>query len=194
MTTALRLPLFLLLSVLLWTGCGEDDDPTVTATLNYDGPNVTAPQLPPGTNQFAAYFPPSETSSFNGRLLERVSFYLTQLPEGVRVVVYGDGPDDRSPGPELYRSAELINRASTGWNEHLLLTDPVTVGGEGLWLVVEVDLAQGSPISVGCDAGRNYNSNGDLLLLSINSQYASFGQINPGETVNWNIRGVIGGN
>ena len=185
--------LLLLLSlVLCWTSCGNDDDATVTETLNYDGPNVTAPQLPPGTNQFAAYFPGSETARFGGRNLERVSFYLSQLPEGVRVVVYDEGPDNRTPGAELYRSSELINRASTGWNEHLLLSTPVELTGDGLWLAIEVDLAQGSPISVGCDAGRNYNANGDLLLLSINTQYASFGQINPGETVNWNIRGVIG--
>ncbi|MCP9237361.1 hypothetical protein [Lewinella sp. JB7] len=183
------LPYILLLFVpLLWLGCKEDD-PAVVTTLNYDGPNVTAPQLPPGTNLFAAYFPPSETQPYTGRTLEKVTFYLTQVPLATRVVVFGEGPDDRTPGPELYRKDITARISNTEWIEDRLIPG-IEITGEGIWLAVEVELADGEPFSVGCDAGRNYSPNGDLLLLSNATQWAGFRDIN-GERVNWNIRGVL---
>ncbi|CAH1001269.1 hypothetical protein LEM8419_02169 [Neolewinella maritima] len=186
--------LLLLSCAIFWSGCGEDDEdgPTATIELNYDGPNFTAPQLPPGTNVFAAYFPPAQTEPFRGRTLERVRFYLTRIPQATSIVVYGEGPDDRTPGAELYRRDITGRVTTTEWNEDRLLPG-IEITGDGLWLAVEVTLAQGEPQSVGCDAGRTYSPNGDRLLLSTNPDWTSFGTINPGETVNWNIRGVIGG-
>ena len=183
------LPLLLLSLTLLWTGCKEDD-PTVTTTLNYDGPNASAPQLPPGKNLFAAYFPPSETQQYAGRTMDRITFYLNSIPLTTTVVVYGEGPDDRTPGAELYRR-DLTGRINnTEWIEDRLIPG-IEITGEGLWLAVEVELADGEPFSVGCDAGRNYDPNGDLLLLSTSpGRWATFNEIN-GERVNWNIRGVL---
>ena len=184
----------LLCFALSWTGCGEDDeDPIVaSATLNYDGPNFTAPQLPPGTNTFAAYFPPAETERLRGGTLDKVRFYLTRIPQSTSVVIYADGPDNRTPGTELYRRDITGRTTTTEWNEHLLLGDAIELTGQGLWLAVEVELAQGEPQSVGCDAGRSYSPNGDRLLLSTVSDWTSFNELN-GETVNWNIRGEVSG-
>ena len=186
--------LLLLLFTLGWTSCGEDDeDPIVaSATLNYDGPNFTAPQLPPGTNTFAAYFPPSETERLRGGTLDKITFYLTRIPQSTSVVIYADGPDDRTPGTELYRRDITGRTTTTEWNEHLLLGDAIELTGQGLWLAVEVELAQGETQSVGCDAGRSYSPNGDRLLLSTVSDWTSFNELN-GETVNWNIRGEVSG-
>ena len=190
------LPLFLLLTGLLgWASCvkDDDDDPvSATTTLNYDGPNFTAPQLPPGTNTFAAYFPPSETERLRGGTLDKVRFYLTRIPQSTSVVIYADGPNDRTPGTELYRRDITGRTTTTEWNEHLLLGDAIELTGQGLWLAIEVELAQGEPQSVGCDAGRSYSTNGDRLLLSTVSDWTSFNELN-GETVNWNIRGEVNG-
>ncbi len=184
--------LLLLCFVLGWTSCGEDDEDPVTAaaTLNYDGPNATAPQLPPGTNTFAAYFPPAETERLRGGTLNKISFYLTRIPQSTSVVIYADGPDDRTPGAELYRRDITGRTTTTEWNEHLLLGDAIELTGQGLWLAIEVELAQGEPQSVGCDAGRSYSPNGDRLLISTVSDWTSFNELN-GETVNWNIRGEV---
>ncbi|NJB87766.1 hypothetical protein GGR26_003552 [Lewinella marina] len=183
------LPLLLLLfGVLSWTGCKSDDPATLT-TLNYDGPNASAPQLPPGRNLFAAYFPPAETQPYVGRTLDRITFYLTQVPLATTVLVFGEGPDNRTPGPELYRRDITGRVNTTEWIEDRLIPG-IEITGEGIWLAVEVELPDGQPFSVGCDAGRSYDPNGDLLLLSTATQWASFNDIT-GETVNWNIRGVL---
>ena len=186
--------LLLAFTVLFWSGCGKDEPATPTAetTLNYDGPNFTAPNLPPGKNSFAAYFPPSETARLQGGTLEAVTFYLTRIPLSTSVVIYAEGSDDRTPGAELYRRDITGRTTTTEWNEHLLLDNAIELTGQGLWLAIEVELAQGEAQSVGCDAGRSYNSNGDRLLISVNSDWTSFNQLN-GETVNWNIRGVVRG-
>ena len=190
MKISYALPLLALIGILSWTGCGEDDDTTLT-TLNYDGPNVSAPQLPPGTNTFGVYFPPGQTERYIGRRLESVRFYLTDVPQATSVIVAGEGPDDRTPGDVLY-SRELTQRINTTeWFDDRLPT-PIEITGEGLWLMVEVELTPGNNFSVGCDSGQSFNSNGNLLNLSTENVWTTFQEIN-GETVNWNIRGVLGG-
>ncbi|WP_116126385.1 hypothetical protein [Lewinella sp. IMCC34183] len=191
MKSSLVFLLLLAAPLLLWTSC-EKDDPAVATTLNYDGDPVSAPQLPPGKNMFAAYFPPSVTQQYTGRTLERIRFYLNTIPDSTAVVVYGEGPDDRTPGAELYRQP-MTNRITTNrWIEDRVIPG-LEIDGQGLWLAVEVVLPDGEPFSVGCDAGRTYNSNGDLLRLATNpNQWASFRDIT-GEQVNWNIRGILGG-
>ncbi|MGB3800508.1 MAG: hypothetical protein WA952_11900, partial [Lewinella sp.] len=184
--------LFLLCSLFglfLWTGCGEDDDPSVITTLNYDGPNDSAPQLPPGTNIFGVYFPPSQTERYTGRNLESVRFYLRRIPEATTVMVAAEGPDERTPGDILY-SRDLTQRINlTEWIDDRLPT-PIEITGEGLWLMVQVDLAAGESFSVGCDAGNNFSPNGNLLNLSTENEWTTFQDIT-GETVNWNIRGIL---
>ncbi len=185
------LPLLLLaLPLFFGTGCEKDTPTTTTVTLNYDGPNASAPQLQAGLNTYAAYFPPAEIAPYTGRTLDRVTFYLTQVPRLTRVVVYDEGPNDRTPGSELYRSPDLTARISnTGWYEDRLIPG-LALSGRGIWLAVEVELDANSPFAVGCDAGRNYNTNGDLLRPGLSTQWASFNDLT-GETVNWNIRGIL---
>jgi hypothetical protein len=179
-------------------GCGNDDDdtgPSATATLNYDGDNVTAPQLPPGRNRFAAYFPPVETAPFVGRSLEGVTFYMSDIPLSTRVTVYQVAPGILDPGATPVYTRDITNRVTTiGWTEDRIIPAIPIEADRAIWLVVEVELDNGEPFSVGCDAGRNYTSDGDLLSLSTNPSWQSFGTINPGETVNWNIRGIISAN
>lgn len=183
-----HLPL-LLVALLFSTGCDDDEGSTAT-TLNYDGSNATAPSLPAGTTSFAVYFPPERTTPFAGRKLERVAFYVSGIPQGTRVSVNEEGPDNLTPGPVI-ESRDISNRiTTTGWYEHLL-TNPVSLSGSGIWLVIDVDVDRDNAFAIGCDAGRSYNPNGDLLRFPAATQYGSFQQISGNETVNWNIRGVL---
>lgn len=187
-TSSLPFLLFLCIGLLSWSACGDDDD-LVLDTLNYDGPNFTAPTNGDGFTTFAARFPESETQEFIGRKLEKISFFLEQIPISTVVIVYADNSTDtRIPGPELY-SIDLTQRIrNTGWIEHVLTT-PIDITGEGLWLAVEVDLEAGDQ-AIGCDQGANYNPNGDRLQTPANV-WTSFNEITGNERINWNIRGII---
>lgn len=183
------LPL-LLLALFTWTGCGSDDDDVVEQEfVNYDGPNVSAPSLPPGTNTFGVYFPASVMDRYVGRSIDAITFYVTSVPRATTVKIFADGPDNRTPGAELY-SRDITNRVTlTEWYTDRL-QNPYEITGEGLWLAVEVELAAGESFSIGCDAGRTFDSNGNLLYLSTENEWQTFQDIT-GEQVNWNIRGVL---
>lgn len=186
----LRLSLLLLLAVGLlgWTGCADDDDPLVRDTLNYDGANLTAPNL--DANMFAAYFPADVVRQFAGRQLAEVQFFLTAIPPSTRVFVFAEGPTDQAPGEELY-SEDITQRvnASGDFIVHRL-SEVVTLADQGIWIGIETDIAEGVLVqSVGCDDGSNYNSNGDRIRIG--NTWTSFREITGSERVNWNIRGVI---
>jgi hypothetical protein len=178
----------LLLALLCWTGCDDEDANTLT-TLNYDGPNFTAPQLQAGKTTFAAYFPPGRTEVYDGRDLERVSFYVSAIPQSTRVVIYEEGADDFNPGDIVYQRDISARVNQTGWYEDRLPT-PIPITGQGLWLTVEVEVGSDNPFALGCDAGNNYNSNGDLIRAGNTLEFTNYRNLTP-ETVNWNIRGII---
>ncbi len=185
-------PLLLLLCIGLLGFSGCDDDDEVLETLNYDGPNFTAPQNGAGVNVFAAYFPESEIQrqGVAGRSLERIDFWLQSVPLQTNVVVYGFSGNDAIPGTELYRIdlTQRINNA--GWVEHII-PGGLTIPDSGIWLAVETDLAAVGAQSIGCDEGLNYNPNGDRMLTPSSGGWSSFNAITGSEQVNWNIRGVI---
>lgn len=183
-----RLPFLLFLAcfaVLFTTACGEEE---VQDSLNYDGPNFTAPVLP-GADVFAAYFPPSEVAGFEGRTLESVRFWVQEIPSSTAVVIYEAGANGDEPGPEIFRR-DVTNRINvpSEWFTYRL-NELVTVPAEGIWLGIEVgSTVSGRPI--GCDEGTNYSPNGDRVLSDI-GVWTSFRQITGSEEVNWNIRGFL---
>lgn len=188
-TSSLTLLLFLCIGLLSWSSCGDDDD-LVVDTLNYDGPNFTAPQNGVGVNTFAAFFPESEVQPYIGRQLNKVSFWLERIPLSTSVVIFAAGATDREPGAELYR-IDLSQRIRTGgWVEHNLTT-PIDLTGEGLWIAVEADVENDFDQAIGCDQGTNYNPNGDRFRPAGTTVWTSFNEITSTERINWNIRGFI---
>jgi len=57
-----------------------------------------------------------------------------------------------------------------------------------LWLVAEVELAEDQQ-SIGCDANGSGVDGGDFLF-SPGSGWGTFGD-ETGESINWNIRGIV---
>lgn len=184
-------PLLLLLVVGLLGYSGCDDDDAVTETLNYDGPNFTAPFNGAGLNVFAAYFPASVLQDFAGRRLSGVEFFLETIPEQTSVVLYGFSGNDAIPGDELYR-IDLTQRVSVAgdFTEHVI-PGGFAIPSEGLWIAVETDLAADGIQSIGCDEGLNYNPNGDRMLTPTSGGWSSFNAITGSERINWNIRGIL---
>jgi len=191
-----NLPLLLLLAFALFTysGCEDDDGPgnSIADSLRYDGDNFTAPFNGQGFNTFAAYFPQQETQPYAGRRLDKVSFYLEDIPSSTVIIIYAEGTDDRTPGAERY-SIDLTQRIrNTGWYEHTITDAVVDIReNEGIWIAVEVDAPVTQFQAVGCDDGANYNPNGDRFLPPTGGTWTSFNEITGTERINWNIRGFL---
>ena len=183
--------LFLLLSLTVFTfsACDDDDNDIVQDSLNYDGPNFTAPFNTPGTTTFAAFFPESEVQEFTGRRLERISFWLQSVPTATEVIVFAEGADTRTPGEELY-AIDLTQRVrTTGWVDHII-PGGIELDGRGIWLAVAAEAPEARFQMMGCDEGRNYNPNGDRMLPP-GGVWTSFNEITGSERINWNIRGFL---
>lgn len=186
-------PLLLLICIGLlgFSSCGDDDDNSATEVLNYDGDNFTAPRNGAGLNTFAAYFPASTVQDFAGRELSTVRFWLETVPTQTSVVIYGFSGNDALPGDELYRVdlTQRINNAGD-WIDHII-PGGLAIPADGLWLAVETDLPDNNVQSIGCDAGTNYNPNGDRMRTPTSGGWSSFNGITGSETINWNIRGIL---
>lgn len=183
------LPFFLLLAVFTFAAC-EDDD-VVQDSLNYDGPNFTAPLMPqPGLNTFAAFFPASEVQEFSGRSLESIRFWMQNLPNSIIVRVYSVGPDDRAPGGILYELDITSRVRDAGWYTHVI-PGGLEIPEEGLWLAVAADLPEANFQAMGCDEGFNFNPNGDRLLFPTGGVWTSFEEFTGSERIHWNIRGFV---
>lgn len=181
--------LLVLFSLLfLLTACREDDEIPITnvATFNYDGSNNTAPILDAGEHIAAARFTANQTSPFNGRTLDRIEFFLFNVPAVVEVRVYGAGTSS-APGDLLY-SADLSNDLiSNSWIGHALV-DPVPITGEDLWIAVRV-VHNFQTQSIGCDFGPATN-NGDFILTDPGTSWRTFRDVTNNQAdINWNIRG-----
>jgi len=174
---------------LVLTACNNDDDdngPGGANTINYDGPNATAPFLPTGIHELAARFTSQELTNFVGQDLVEVSFFIANLPQTCTIKIYGEGTRD-APGTLLYSATVSNSLAPFSWNNHRMQA-PIAITGEDIWISVSV--THGNNLqSVGCDAGPA-DANGDLILLDGAGAWATYRQL-ASESINWNIRGII---
>ena len=183
--------LFFLSIIFFAVSCGSDDEPEIienSTVLNYDGDNQTAPTFPAGLYEFAIRFPSLLTRNVVGRNIEQISFYLYNVPEELYL---NFSPDltPTLPGNIVY-TQEVTNLRANSWNT-VNLDQPYRIDGNPLWIGVEVtqsDLIQ----TVGCDAGPA-NPNGDWLYDEENKEWETFTvRTDENESVNWNIRAIIG--
>ncbi len=192
----------LLLATLGTTACGDDDDGNgaddagiVGDKLQLDRGIQSGPILDAGYQELAVRFSRTQAGRFNGRFLEDVVFYLGQKPARTYVIVYGEGPDENTPGAELYVEEVTtdINDPRTtvpGWQTHNLLRN-VTITEQEIWLAIGVSHIA-SQQSVGCDAGPAVNGGDFLLPPDPDNFWTTFrDRTNGSESVNWNIRGKV---
>jgi len=175
---------FLVLSLFL-ISCG-DDEPEINL-LSYDGDNLTAPSLPGGNHEMAVRFPSFETSEFQGRSLTEVQVFMYDVPSDIAMNIYTEG---NSSGPDFstVTQYEVGGLTPNSWN-NLVLPQAFTITSE-MWISFNWSQS-GQQQVIGCDAGPA-NPNGDWIILSTDSRgWTSFRDISGGESVNWNIRGVV---
>jgi len=181
-----NISILILLVAICFISC-QKDNASPDNTLNYDGDNFTAPSLPFGEHFFAARFTNNELEDYIGKSLKEVTFFVGQLPENCFLEIY-EGGTDSEPGERIY-NADLSNGlVAPEWNTHSLAT-PIEITGKDLWLAVKVFHLQNQQ-SIGCDTGPR-NPNGDWMNRQDNPGWKTFAEIVPGESVNWNIRGIV---
>lgn len=195
----LRLPLYLLFSLLAslsFMACEDDPidfepppEPPVVVDdeLRLDGENLTGPTLNQGVHRFGVRFSESELLDYDGRELTGIRVFVGARPEYLDLLVYSGGDDNPN-------TANLVGEILTELPDDLRrfveyeFENPIAISAEEpLWLVAEVEL-DGRQQSIGCDAGPRV-AGGDWLWS--NDRWEPFAERVPGESVNWNIRGVV---
>jgi len=189
------LTLLLIVGLLGFSAC-EKDEPTAgpngTELLRVDGDNITSPILAAGFYEHAVKFPSSLTRLYDGDLLIGVQVHIYNIPDNLRVVIYGPGSTATTPGLAIYEGT-VSDLTPNAVNDILFqVQDQIRIGASDLWIAIAYDTAasgNGDPLQVvGCDAGPK-NINGDYLKDG--ATWTNFEDFSRGEAINWNIRGIV---
>ena len=183
-----------LLIISLLSACNSDDDNILNFVgdeFGYDGPNSTSPFLPSDFYEAAAYFPTGILGDQGSRRLKDVNFFMLDIPETCIVRIYGQGSNS-SPGPILFEEDVSGRIQAPAWNRFRLdEADRIDVSGGDFWISVAFSIGGQNPQqSIGCDAGPNVEG-GDWIFFGRDNQWQTFRQRTGGESINWNIRGVL---
>lgn len=180
-----QLRVLLLALPFFFIACGDNED-EFSNVLFYDNDNFSGPLLGAGTHELAVRFTEVELADYIGKNLVEASFFVGTAPSGLQLIVYGEGTAD-APGSVLYGPVN-INGVFTGERNTHIITDPVEITGEDIWISMRVTHDQAQQ-SIGCDAGPN-KAGGDWLYRADDPQWLPFSQRTT-ESVNWNIRGFV---
>ena len=174
---------FLAIGLLIAPACKKDAREII---LRNDGDPNTSPNLPEDIYEAATQFSATEVSSYSGKLLTAVNYYMIDTPLSTKLKIYGEG-DGARPGDLLYEGSLTGGITTNEWSTHVL-SSPLTLTGEEIWISIEMRLTK-TQQSIGCDRGPAV-SGGDWLFQESDGVWRAF-QVRYGESINWNIRGVI---
>lgn len=179
------------------TGCSSETtnggSPATDANyvLHYDGDNTSAIgwSSVPITATVAARFPNALALPYAGMFIESVDVYINDLNTSasneMTLKIWGMG-DDYGPGDLLW--SQTFTPSGTTW-EHLILSSPLLVTGEDLWVGYTFTQSETGIYMPGCDAGPN-DPNGDFISTGVGWSHLSN---NPDLPYNWNIRANLTG-
>ena len=186
-----RISFFCLMASVLSIGCQPDDAEDGIITLNYDGANVTAPELPSQRIfESAARFPALQMADYIGDELIEIEFFIRDIPASCELFVYTSNGGN-VPTNEVYSSGNIINTVNSGtFNTHVL-PEPLVLDAEDLWIGVRYN-QNNSQRTVGCDAEGSRVLNGDWLYDSTDGSWLPLVERTNGAlNINWNIRGIV---
>ncbi len=155
-----------------------------------DGTNYTSVywNSAPIDVKVGARFPAGTTTPYAGMELTSVEIFISDASAtNCSLRIYGHG-SSTTPGPLIH--TQPFTPVATSWNT-LVLTDPVLITGEDLWITynfTQIDLV-GTP---GCDDGPQ-NPNGDFVSTGVG--WSHLGEVGSGSGLfpNWNIAGHLTG-
>lgn len=181
------LQLLLLASILTFVSCSDDDAEFDPYVLHYDGENNNSPPLPPGEYEAAAHFATSDLTDYFDKELVAIELYIYNRPDSGSVVI-SESAGPGSPG-NIIQSYDIKDDIDPfSWNR-VELTSPLPLD-DGLWLSFYFENSINNYQIMGCDAGPR-DANGDWLFDSQDSpQWRTYAD-RTGESINWNIRGIL---
>ncbi|MEL6132401.1 MAG: hypothetical protein AAFR59_03450 [Bacteroidota bacterium] len=153
--------------------------------INYDGVNVTAPQLPAGTYEGGIRIPADIVNSYTGSTLKEVQFHIATLPSNCSIKIY-QGSDQSAPDALIYSQNVTDDIEANAWNVHTLQRT-VTLSDQDLWIAVQFSHPDEQQ-TLGCDPGPAV-ANGDWIRNSTGWQ--TLRQLNSAISINWNVRAVV---
>ena len=178
----------LLFSILLigLTSCGSDDEGN-SGMLRYDGENFTSPQFPAGDHEAAARFPSFVTDEFQGQMLTGVQVVIYSIPQEIFLNIYDNGS---AAGPDFpIERINITNNLTANGVNTLTFDNPLPITSE-MWIGISWTSNRTEQV-IGCDAGPA-NPNGDWIFSTTDQGgWTSFRDLSGGESVNWNIRGIV---
>ncbi len=170
---------------------GGSPETDATYVLHYDGDNGSAIgwSSVPMTATVAAKFPNMLTVPRAGMTIESVDVYINDLNASgsneMTLKIWGMG-DAYGPGALLH--SQTFTPGGTAW-EHLVLTTPVLITGEDIWVGYTFTQNEADVFIPGCDAGPN-DPNGDYISTGVGWSHLSNNAALP---YNWNIRANLTG-
>lgn len=178
--------LFAALLAISFTACQDDDDNFDLYTLRHDGDNATAPALPAGKYEAAVHFPLSDVQRHTGTELIAVEYFIQDRPAYAEIRISASNGTDTPP--QNYDLYDITNQLQPfSWNTLQL---PVARSiDDGLWLSVYFESAVDDQRIIGCDGGPSVR-NGDWLYDDFDQQFRTY-EARTGESINWNIRGIL---
>jgi len=187
-TSIITLLLLTVISLVSYS-CKEDDASNDTsATLRYDGDNLTAPDLPPQTYEGAARFTNTQLGNYIGDELTEIEFYIQEPPAFCEVRVYTSNGGS-APAEQIYVANVTNSISANRWHTHTLTT-PYIIEDKDLWLSVRF-AHSGSQRTLGCDSGPAA-VNGDWTYDAADQLWIPLVQRTAGNiNINWNIRGLV---
>ncbi len=177
---------YLLIFALGFASCADDDDSFDPYVLKHDGENSTSPNLPPGEFEAAVHFTVLDIDQYPGKELIAIDYNVYEVPDRAEIRV-SESNGSSVPGNIIF-SRDVTNEINPfGWNTVNLGT-PIPLEG-GLWLSLYFENSVDDRQTIGCDGGPG-SVNGDWLFDSYDNQWLSY-RSRTGESINWNIRGVL---
>ncbi len=187
---ALRLSTLLSLlfvSLFTFSACEDDDlDDNRVTELRLDQPNATGPILEAGQHRFAVRFTEADLDEYDGKELIGFRVFVGQAPARLDLLAYDEG--EVMPFNQIGALTAGQPIQDGGFFDYEFARPLIIDADKPLWLVAEVELDQRQQ-SIGCDAQGSGVFGGDWLWSE--DSWRPFGDRNPGESVNWNIRGLV---
>ncbi len=169
---------------------GSSRSSDATAVLNYDGDNASAIgwNSVPITATVAARFPNALTLPYAGMVVESVDVFINDLNASgneMTLKIFGMGTT-YEPGILLH--SQTFTPVGSSW-EHVVLTTPLTIDGQDLWVGYQFTQTDAGIFIPGTDIGPS-NPNGDFITTGVGWSHLSN---NPDLAYNWNIRANLMG-
>lgn len=165
-------------------GGGATDD-----LLRLDGPNTTGPEVAGGLHRFGVQFFPEDLADFDGRALTGAQIFIGEVPTSLLIEVWRGG--ETVPGGLPVASVQVSSGIDDIALNDFAFDAPVVITDDDfLWITAEVEVPGGVGRPIGCDAGPNVE--GGDWLWSTDRWEPYLDRTGGRESVNWNIRGIVG--